>query len=321
MKAMILAAGYGTRLRPLTHLVPKPLFPVANKPLVGYAVESLRAAGISELVVNLHHLPDALEEMLADAYPELTLHFSLEHAILGTGGGIRRVRSILDGADDFLVVNGDTFQSPPWDALIHARRDRSAVAALALRHPPAGDRFTAVWLDDGRVTGFGDGSGEALMFSGAHAISPRIFERMPDEDEFGIVESVYRMLAGEGALAGVVDDGPWFDVGTPRRYLAANAALRGSGSLVDPTARVTGKVERSVVGARTTVEGELDECVVWEDCFVGPGVRLRGCIVGHGVELHEGVLLENAMVCCDDVAISRDDRYRFAGGIVIAPFD
>lgn len=318
MKGMILAAGFGTRLRPLTYLLPKPLFPVCNRPMIDFAVANLLAAGASEIIVNLHHLPDHIERLLQPRV-DCRFHFSREATILGTGGGVRRVRALLEGDDDFLLVNGDTIQNPPYEALMRARREKRAAAALVLRHPPANDRFTPVWFEDGKVTGFGSGTGEPLMFAGAHAISPEVLRRMPDREEFGIVEEVYAPLAAEGKLAAVVDEGPWFDVGTQQRYLDANAALRGSGSVI-ADATITGYTERSVIGSGSEIDGRVLDSVVWRHCTVDAGVTLTECIVGDGVHLAGGIELARAIVCVDDASIPRDAPYRFEDGLVIAPF-
>ena len=288
---MILAAGFGTRLRPITYTLPKPLVPVRNKPLIAYAVESYIAAGIDEIVVNLHHLPDLIEQYLTSSF-DCTFHFSREEKILGTGGALRRVRSLLEHQDEFFLVNADTIQSPPFDELRRARR--YVPAALTLRHPPANDKFTPVWFENGRITGFGSGTGEPLMFSGSHCIGAEIFDRLPDEEEFSIVDRVYR----HAPLAGVIDDGPWFDIGTPQRYLEANGG--------------------TFVGARSVVEGTLNDTVVWDDCRIARGVTLNECIVAHGVELNEPCEISRAIVCKDDVGIP--DSYERRGGVVIAPF-
>src|ERR1041385_5137925 len=127
MKAMILAAGYGTRMRPVTYTLPKPLVPVCNRPLLGWAVESLLRAGIRELIVNLHHLPEQIESWLLASYAqECEIHFSFEAEILGTGGGIRRVRPVLEAGEEFVVVNGDTIQFSDYGLLCEARRRRDA---------------------------------------------------------------------------------------------------------------------------------------------------------------------------------------------------
>jgi len=295
MKGMILAAGLGTRLRPITYTIPKPMVPLCNRPLVAWAVESLHAAGVRDLIVNLHHLPETIEHYLRSRYDRIT--FSYEQEILGTGGAIRRVRPLLENEDAFFLVNGDTVQFPQWDALRDALGDN--IAALTLRHPPENDRFTSVFLADGRVTGFGQGHGESLMFAGSHLISTRIFEYLPDEEEFGIVNAVYQPLldSGRETIGGIVDDGLWFDIGTPERYIDASrtlleAMIRGElappkGSHIDGDSLVhetaTGRATRSIVGERTMMRGEVRDSIVWNDCVIDG--TIENCIVAHGIRV------------------------------------
>jgi len=299
---MILAAGLGTRLRPVTNTLPKPMVPVCNRPLIAYAVEAFLAAGIDDIVVNLHHLPDAIVEFLTSSY-DCRFEFSLEREILGTGGGIRRVRHFLEQSDEFFLVNADTIQFPRYDELRRARASHDSLAALTLRHPPEGDRFTAVYFDDGLVTGFGSGRGEPLMFSGSHLISSRVFRHLPERDFFGIVDAVYQPLLGQETIAGVVDDGLWFDIGTPQRLIAAGAAIRelmiagdmalttssriDGDSIVDERATIRGTVARSSIGT-SVIDGRVTDSAVWDDCRIGEGVVLERCIVAHGVELATG---------------------------------
>ena len=298
MKAMIFAAGYGTRLRPITYTMPKPMVPLAGQPLIGHLVGFLHAAGVDEIAVNLHHFPEVIERYLRDAI------FSHEPRILGTGGGLRKVRSFFDREEDFFVLNGDTYQSPKFQALKKARSDKSAISAMTLRHPPAGDRYTAVWTEDGTINGFGKGHGDALMFSGSHCLSSRIFHYIPERDVSDLTGDVYVPILEHGneKIAAVVDDDPkWFDIGTPQRYLAASRAL---GSMI----------------GKSTVEGDARDTVVWDGCFIGKWVRLESCIVAHGVELRGEMQLRNAIICRDDPAIPRDPAYRFENGLVIATF-
>lgn len=336
MKAMILAAGYGTRLRPVTYTIPKPIVPLCGRPLMGWAIEALLAGGIRDFVVNLHHLPEAIERYLRDAYrAQARFEFSYEEEILGTGGGVRRVQSLLDAEDEFFLVNGDTIQFPPYDALRALRQRREAFAALTLRHPPQGDRFTPVWFEKDLVTGFGQGTGEPLMFSGIHLISRRIFDYLPDKEFSGIVDEVYQPLieSGRELVTGVVDDGLWFDIGTPLRYMTASRTLLSltadgtlaparstqvaGDSLVHETATVRGAIARSIVGARSNVEGTLRDSVVWDDCRIAPGVVLDHCIVAHGVEIAAPIALRDVVICRDDDAIPREGEHRFEHGLVL----
>jgi NDP-sugar pyrophosphorylase family protein len=336
MKAMILAAGYGTRLRPVTYTLPKPIVPLAGRPLMGWAVEALLATGISDFVVNLHHLPEPIERHLVDHYAgRARFEFSFEPEILGTGGGVRKVRPLLENDSEFFLVNGDTVQFPPYDALRAARNERGALAALTLRHPPEGDRFTPVYFDDGVITGFGKGTGEALTFSGTHLISNRIFNYLPDKDFSGIVDEVYQPLIERGTerIAGVVNDGLWFDIGTPQRYMTASRTLldlmvRGelalpSGtrvvgdSLIDDTAKISGTISRSIAGERSVIEGSLTDTVVWDDCRIAPGAKLDSCIVAHGVEIAAAIDMRNVLICRDEDAIPREGEHRFEHGLVL----
>lgn len=333
MKAMILAAGYGTRLRPVTYTVPKPMVPLCNQPLITWAAESLIEANIRELIVNLHHLPDVLQRYLPAALPDATFEFSFEPEILGTGGGVRKVQPLLQDETDFFLVNGDTVQFPKYGELRSARQRFDAIGALTLRHPPAGDHFTAVWFDGKVITGFGEGTGEPLMFSGAHVISPRIFMYLPDTDFSSIVDEAYRPLveSGRDAVAGIVDDGTWFDIGTTRRYMSASktmrelmvsgkvAARRGSRVEGDCVihASMRGAATRSVIGARSVIEGSVEDSVIWEDCHIGPGVELDSCIVAHGVEITDPMKLTDVMICRDHNSIPRKPEYRFENNLVI----
>ena len=292
MKAMILAAGLGTRLRPLTYSVPKPMLPLGGRPLIASLVDSLVEAGTTEIIVNLHHLPEAIESYLPSAFPKIRFHFSHEPQILGTGGGVRKVRALLEQEEDFFLMNGDTLQHAPFDELRRVRREHDALAALTLRHPPAGDRYTAVWEENGFVTGYGQGRGQSLMFSGSHCVSSRVFRYIPDRPVSDMTGDVYHPLvkSGEEKIAAVVNDDPmWFDIGTPQRYLTA--------------ARAIGKM----IG-KSVIEGEVRDSIVGDDCFIARGVVLETCIVASGVEIRTPMKLKNAMVCKDE------------NGLVIASF-
>lgn len=342
MKGMVLAAGYGTRFRPVTFDVPKPLIPLANKPLIDYAIESLLRAGVRDLVVNLHHLPEKLEQRVRATFGErCTLHFSFEPEILGTGGGVRKVADILRGDEPFLLVNGDTVQFPPFDELERCRRESGAVAALLLRHPPQNDRFTRVHFDGRFVTGFGEGSGESLMFSGSHAISRAMFDWLPDRDFSGITEDVYIPItrSGTACLAGVVYDGPWFDIGTPLRFLSASRemiALMRAGSiettagsdlagdsLVANEASVEGEVRNTTVGSGCGVGrgARLESSVVWDGASIGEGAAVRDSIISFGVKLPNGAEVANALVtkAREGVAVPRECVC--LRGLVATPID
>ncbi|HSP35014.1 MAG TPA: NDP-sugar synthase, partial [Thermoanaerobaculia bacterium] len=267
------------------------------------------------------------------------VHFSHEPEILGTGGGIRKVRPLLEKEEEFFVVNGDTIQFPPYDKLREARRAKNALAALTLRHPPQRDRFTAVWFDNGLISGFAhSGVGEPLMFSGSHLISTRVFQYLPNKDFSGIVDEVYMPLleSKKETIAAVVDDGPWFDIGTPQRYMSAahevmRMTLEGKmpvaphsrivrDNVIDTSASIIGNATRSSVGARSAVRGEVRDSVIGRDCHITGSAVLESCIVGDEVSISRPLHLRNAMISRDDASIPRDAEYAFEGGLAIAEF-
>ncbi|HVR43194.1 MAG TPA: NDP-sugar synthase [Thermoanaerobaculia bacterium] len=317
MKGMILAAGLGTRFRPATFEIPKPLIPFCNRPLIAWVLDAMLAAGVREIAVNLHHLPDPLETFLRERYAgRCDFVFSREERILGTGGGIRRLREVLGRDDLFVLANGDTVQTPPFERLAQTCRRERAVAALLLRHPPPNERFTEVFFDGTRITGFGKGRGEPLMFAGAHAVSRAIFELLPEREVSGITEDVYDPLIGSGGtLAGVVDDGLWFDLGSPARYLDATrevarsmmegrlplpAGSRVAGSsIVAEDASVEGEASFTVAGAGAGVaeSAVAGASVFWEQARIGPGARVTDSILGRGVRIPAGARVHNALVC------------------------
>lgn len=340
MKGMILAAGFGTRFRPATHEIPKPLIPLCNRPLVGWALEAMLAAGTTRVVVNLHHLGDPLEAYLREHYgSRCDFFFSREEEILGTGGGIRRVRAQLDGSEPFLLANGDTVQLPPFRALYDVCRGSGVLAALLLRHPPANDRFTKVFFDGRRVTGFGSGSGDALMFAGAHAISPAIFDLLPDREFSGLTEDVYAPAAARGTppLAGIVYDGPWFDIGTPSRYMEATGSvlrmmLEGripvpdgsratEDSIVSSSASIGGAVVSSVVGERAVVDGgaRAERSVLWEGAAVRAGARVSDAIIGRRVTVPAGSTVQGALVCRRLAGVNYSEGTNLAGDLAWVP--
>jgi MurNAc alpha-1-phosphate uridylyltransferase len=209
MKAMILAAGRGKRLRPLTDRIPKPLLPVAGKPLIEYHIETLAAAGIRELVINHAHLGVRVEQALGDGSRWGTrIQYSPEAEALGTGGGICNALPLL-GSQPFIVVNGDVWTDYDF-ACLRLSGDRLAHLVLVANpsHHPMGD-FS---LMDGRVLDQGD---VRWTFSGIGVYSPDLF-RGCGADAFPLAPLLREAMA-DGRVSGELFTGRWIDVGTPER--------------------------------------------------------------------------------------------------------
>ncbi len=233
MKAMVLAAGLGTRLRPLTLDRPKPLVELAGRPVIAYNLALLRRHGIREVIINLHHHGEALRAALGDgARFGLDIHYSPEDPLLDTGGAIKNAEALL-APDDFLVMNGDTVIDLRLDLLIAAHRERGATATLVVRHDAEQARYGLVEIDgDERVRRFlgkpAEWSSplESYMFAGVHMLSSRVFQYMPDLRPVSITREVYpRMLADGEPLYGFPYAGFWCVIDTADDLARAERAL------------------------------------------------------------------------------------------------
>jgi NDP-sugar pyrophosphorylase family protein len=220
---MVLAAGLGTRLRPLTNDRPKAMVEVGGRPLIAYNLELLRRFGITEVVINLHYHGEALRNALGDgAAFGLRIEYSPEDPLLDTGGGIKNAETRL-AREDFLVLNGDTIIDLPLDRLIASHRAHRAAATLVLRRDPEQARYGLIEIDATsrirRFLGKPDVVAEpvtAFMFAGVHVISPQVFRFMPAGRAFSITRETYpAMLATGAALYGFPFEGFWRVIDTP----------------------------------------------------------------------------------------------------------
>ncbi|MFO8071691.1 MAG: sugar phosphate nucleotidyltransferase [Polyangia bacterium] len=282
---MILAAGFGTRLRPITERIPKPLVPVVGRPNISRTIEQLGRLGIRELAINLHHLPDAIRAALGDGSDlGAKIAYSEERPeILGTGGGIRRALPLL-GDGTFAVVNGDALFAPDLESALAAHRRSGALATLVVREDPCAEELGAVHADESgrvrRIAGRGaDRAGlRPFMFTGVHIVEPEIGEHLPRKG--CVVRDSYIPLLESGARIGAwIDTGFFCDLGTCGRYLAANV------DLVTGAARIAGFTAPD------------DGVLVAADARVDPRAELgAGAVVESGAELAAGARVERAVV-------------------------
>ena len=228
MKAMILAAGYGTRLRPLTARLPKPLLPIGGRPLLEWNLLLLKKHGITDALINLHHLGDQIVEAFGDGSRYgMRLAYSHEPVILGTGGGIKQAQPYFEDRP-VLVLNGDTLSDCDLTALLDAHRDRPALATLAVREDPAPEWGAITVNADWRILQIkGEpsvaGSLDArapYMFAGVHVLEPAVLEAIPSGPG-SIIDVYVELLRREQPLTGFQMSGYWSDIGTVERYTAA----------------------------------------------------------------------------------------------------
>lgn len=284
-QAFILGAGLGTRLAPLTHILPKPLMPLFQKPLIQHAMDHYIRAGVKEFIVNT----SSLELMWERAFPEgeyrgCPVRFSHEETPLDSGGGVRKIMPLVSREEPLLVHNGDILTDFPVEELLEHHRRGGHLVTLALRTVDGKrnvgfDPATGLVTDMRHALGVDPGS---CQFAGVYIMEPSVADYFPERDEFSIVP-VWLELIRQGRVGGVVADwASWYEIGTPASYLEAVMALPSS-QRIHPDARISALAELGedcVVGKDAVIPAgcHLDDCIVWPRTHVEPGTYCR-CIL------------------------------------------
>jgi NDP-sugar pyrophosphorylase family protein len=299
---MILAAGLGTRLWPLTADRAKPAVPFLNKPIIASTVEYLKQHGVGDLIVNLHHQGDSIREALGDGSRfGAAISYSEETDILGTGGALDKVRHLLEDST-FVVINGKIITDIDLQAVIDTHRRRQALATLVLMENPTRARFSIVEIDgDHRITRFAgfpkppadaeqtDMSPPPLMFTGIQVVEPAIFDYIPrGVFSHTTIEAYPRAIADGQRVIAHVAEGTWHELSTLDRYLKASLEL------------LKRKGKNSICGAGTVIEdgAEVVNTVLWQRVYVPRSARLRECVVGDDVAVAPGGRFERAAIIC-----------------------
>lgn len=290
MKAMILAAGLGTRLRPYSNLRPKPLFPVLDQPLLKIILDQLRDAQLGPVVVNAHHLSEQIAEFISG---ESDTILQEEKEILGTGGGLRMALPHF-GNESVLITNGDIYHDIDYAWVCRQHRLSGASVTLVLHDYP---RFNNVAVtEDGRVVGFDETpydeqKNKRLAFTGIHVIDPEILTMIPAGTFYNIIDC-YRTAIREGAVirALVVQGHYWTDIGTPDDYLALHARLLKDG-MQTKAVSLPGQRDSFYCGEGVIMDNnvQLDDWVcLGSGCRVGSGVTLSRVVVWDGAHVPSG---------------------------------
>lgn len=294
LPTIVLTAGLGTRLAPLTRILAKPAVPVAGKALVVRVLEWLQREGIRDVVLNLHHLPATVTGIVGDGSQlGLRVRYSWEREILGSAGGPKRALSLWPGHEGpCLIVNGDTltdFPLPPLIAAHDAARASGAVATMAVVRNRRPDHYNGLRLDaDGRVLAFvpKGHTEETWHFIGVQVAEARVFADVPENTPAETVAGIYRDLVAHqpGAIRAWRVDAPFIDVGTPADYLdavlrVAQAEGKGTNPVVEPP--WAPGMSPAVIDSTAT----LTDCVVWPGALVGAGTTLQRCVVLPGGEV------------------------------------
>ena len=307
MRAMILAAGYGTRLWPLTADRTKPAIPFLGRPLVGYVAEYLASYGIREIMVNLHHRPESVREALGDGGRfGVALSYIDEPVILGTSGALDNARDYFKD-DTFVVVNGKIVTDINLTHALEAHKRTNALATLVLKENRKRERYSIVEVNGEFVSRFGgmpqraasDNASEnkidesdsndsvPLMFTGIQILDPRVFDYIPTKVFSHSTSDVYPQAIANGErVAAHVADGTWYELSTIQRYLDVSLAmLKRQGRDVE-------------IGEGSTISSDSDvsESLIWDTVTIENGARVHRAVVGDGVTIRSGDTIENAVV-------------------------
>ncbi len=302
-RAMLLCAGFGSRLAPLTELRPKPMLPVGNIPILKHTLHALRAAGIEEIVINTHHLPDVFLQEISPL-PGQKIHFLHEEKILGTGGGLKNALHLLDpdGADDpFISMNGKLLFGLDLESLEDDyAKDSDCLGLLVVRDSP-NKKFSALDVreeSDGKLRLHNVFEGGEHMFCGVHVTRPSVVRRLPDGECCMIRQGYLPWLkSGERVRAFDAGDVYFAEHSTPHRYLVGNIATLGPTTMwTRPESDVTGgEVHPS---AKVIIPSAIaDGAIIEAGAIVGPNAVIgSGAIVREGVTISNSVVWDNAVV-------------------------
>jgi mannose-1-phosphate guanylyltransferase len=289
MRALVLTAGLGTRLQPLTFARAKAAVPVDGEPLARRTIRWLVSHGIRDLVLNLHHKPESISAAVGDASDlGARVRYSWESPVLGSAGGPRRALPLLrDGAseDAFVLVNGDTLTDVDLPAMIARHRETGARVSMALIPNPRLDKYGGVLLDERHaVTAFTrrGSPGPSFHFIGPQVVNADVFADLPDGVPAESVLEVYPRLMREhpGSVRGFVGDWSFRDIGTPADLLETSLAL----------AAADGRADRPRCGRHVRVDpaARVIRSVLWDDVTIAAGAEIVECVVADGVTIPAG---------------------------------
>lgn len=345
MKAVILAGGEGSRLRPLTLQLPKPVVPIANVPFLGYQLALLRRHGITEVILSLGYRPDKIEAVLDDGSRFGTqLHYVVENSPLGTAGAFKNTEPLLDGPA--VVFNGDILCDFDLTEIICSHRRRSAIATLVLTRVDNPSAYGLVeTAEDGRVARFlekpsFDKVTCSTINAGLYVLEPEVLKTIPAGVNTSFEMDVFpRLLASGRPVYAYISPGYWIDIGTPSKYLQAHRDIfQGRFVPTITSFRLSPEnshnqescaclIQNSVVDSSTSlgngsrilnsaIDGDcqvgektvIDGSVLWKGVQVGEGSELRGCILGNSCRVGPHAVVGEGVVLGDNSCISAYSR-------------
>lgn len=331
LRALVLAAGHGSRLRPLTAFIPKPLLPVRGTAAVAHTIDQLVALGCEGIAINLFHRGEQIRKGLGESRDGVSLTYSIEEELRGTLGALAPLRDFLGRGEMILIVNGDSLCRWPLRSLLrrHRRSRADATLLVSKRIDPqafgggveVADHKSVVGLRPTRTI---DSENPRRVFMGAHVLSPRLLDKVPAEGAADFVVDLYEpLLAAGGSIAARETSRKWHDLGTPERYRRAvlDWGSRRSWQATDATVEAGSSVRGSVIEAGAAVQNEsrVSASVVLSDARIGAGSRVVESIIGPGVDLPPHTTVQRRMVTPVRADARASENASVVGGLVYEP--
>ena len=308
---MILAAGFGNRLKPLTNDLPKPLFPVLNRPILEHTLQFLRSHRIQEVAINLHHKPEKIINYFGDGKNfKIDLHYSREENILGTAGGIKKLQDFFKD-DSFAVINSDILTDVNLNDVLKFHKEKKSKLTLVVRKTFNTDQYGSIQLDDnGRIVNFLGHSiinskcVTQVMFTGIQIVEPDIFSRIPENKFCGTTEDIFPEMIKDGLpVYGYLHHGYWADIGTRETYIQAQAdALDGRLILKTPSSgNPEGYLAAQTVhigkGCKISQNSQVGPyAVLGDNSYLYPRAVVKNSILWPGTTIKNGCTVENSII-------------------------
>jgi len=301
MKAFILAAGFGSRLRPLTDHIPKPLIPILNIPSLFYIFFLLKQAGITEIICNIHHHGDAIREFIGSSnLPDLTVTFSEEPVILGTGGGLKKCEKLL-GTKEFLLVNSDIITDIDFRSLIRHHQQSGRPGTLALYKTPEAETIGHIGIENGLVKDFRNqrntGLVSSYIYTGIAVLSPKIF-RFLQEEYSSIVTTGFTGLDCNPGQQHYLHKGLWMDIGTMQNYWHANLDTNSVITSMSNNMELTIGMYPHSISPEAVIHNDtqITGSVIGKGCHIGAHSTIMNSVLLPGVTIKPGSTIINSVV-------------------------
>lgn len=291
MKAMILAAGLGTRLRPLTDSNPKALMPIVNSPIISRTIDYLKSFGVSDIAVNAHHHFDQIIEYLErEKSPDLKIDVRIENQILGTGGGIKNTQDFWDD-EPFIVINCDILTDIDLGLAYEHHKRSGSIATMILHDYPS---FNQVRIDEHqRIIEINqEPMQKNLAFTGIHIIEPDLLSYIPDTGYSNIIDLYRSLIYMQKPISAYISEGHyWRDIGNPDSYITANKEILGDRILsigndtkIAPSAKIT---DWNIIGKKCNLEQEVEitRSIIWDNVTVKKGIKITDCVITSSKEV------------------------------------